>query len=94
MSDVNQNQCCIAQASSPNSTYKKKIRFNFGSILKNNSLDIQTVKKEDNTDWCRWGFGFKAPICRASNSWRWFWFKTPSGKVNIIRWTLPRIYYG
>lgn len=54
-------------------------------------VDGTDIEKE--TAYTRWGFCFSAPICKKSNSWRWAWIKT-CGKLRVIRWTLPKIYWG
>ena len=79
--------------------YKKRWRFSSPTILIN-ERDIRSylswvdgTNMEEKTKYVRWGFCFEAPICKKANAWRWAWIKM-FGKLWIIRWTLPRFYYG
>ena len=82
--------------------YRKRIRFSGPSILIN-ERDFPNLRPylswvdgtnmEEKTKYVRWGFCFTAPLRKSANSWRWAWIKL-FGKLWVIRWTLPRIYWG
>lgn len=92
--------CCQQEINSK--PYKKTFRFHKPCVMVNeiNEMGIEKYKiwhdgtnMDEKTKYTRWGFCFEAPICKKANAWRWAWIKV-FGKLTVLRWTLPHVYWG